>query len=319
MTIDVRRATLARYLSADQREKRRILDRVVAASGAHRKSVIRALGDAVRANVGFAERVAVIVRMLRALPPAASSPAGQLLDDLETVAAEIFDDAEPVIGPRHPHQGVTRSVTKQREPGNTKSNTVSNPFGNVAPARVSTRARAKAKARAEVEVRSLKSEGTPAARAAREARAPRKIDEVAAAQLLASASSLLRIRCSPATDYGRRALAVAARRIAEGATPAELVEVCRIAAQRWERGDRWAPLRYLTYLWGASFPAILAGGAASGRAARAPTHRSGDDLARWERAAAATPAMPDRVMLLGPDNVPVTAANNNNTKREGGT
>ena len=40
MTIDVRRATLARYLSADRHEKRRILDRGVAASGAHRKSVI---------------------------------------------------------------------------------------------------------------------------------------------------------------------------------------------------------------------------------------------------------------------------------------
>lgn len=37
------------------------------------------------------------------------------------------------------------------------------------------------------------------------------------------------------------------------------------------------------------------------RGGRAPVHRTGEDLEAWARAAAETPAMPDPVMLLGPE------------------
>ena len=121
--------------------------------------------------------------------------------------------------------------------------------------------------------------------------------------MLGSASAVMGRRYEPGTQYVLQALGCAAERVAEGSTLADLVEVCRLASARWAGGDHWPPLRNLTYLWGASLPAILAGGAGGGggRGSSAPVHRAGEDLEDWRRGLRAEPDQLDPVMLLRED------------------
>ena len=140
----------------------------------------------------------------------------------------------------------------------------------------------------------------------------RQLSAGEAAQLLGSASAVMGRRYEPGTQYVLQALGCAAERVAEGSTLADLVEVCRLASARWAGGDHWPPLRNLTYLWGASLPAILAGGAGGGgRGPSAPVHRAGEDLEDWRRGLRAEPDQLDPLILLREDKGEYGAVNQN--------
>ena len=154
---------------------------------------------------------------------------------------------------------------------------------------------------AEVTFDPIKSKGRTAAPRRRRAGARRTpIREDHAVALLADASRLIGVYCTPETEAGHKALACAAKRIAEGHTLQDLVRACTLASQRWARGDRFAALKSLTYLWGASLPSVLAAGSEASRPMReAPTYRQGEDRAAWAESLAAMPDMPDVAALLG--------------------
>ena len=310
--IKIQRRTLERYLTANKAEKKRILDRVVESSGANRKSAIRSMGEAGKAAVqeavgdylDMATHITQAIHHLRGMPgfPASALP---VLDHIEDLCAEAFVEAEVPTHPRHPHQL-----------SNSHGNSFGNSHGN---SRVTDGAYLSSKLDTTTrnsEFKSSRTGGksfetkmgnetekkiTVASRPRRASRAP--LPEGEATQLLSAASVVMGAKYSVSKAYGIMALRVAADRIAEGFSTSDLLRSCRLAMKRWGGGDHWPPLRNLTYLWGASLPAILDGGEGSGQGAargQAPVFREGEEAEAWARGCGEMPTA-TRAILLGPD------------------
>ena len=117
--------------------------------------------------------------------------------------------------------------------------------------------------------------------------------------MLADARGLLGVYCTPETALGKKALVLAAQRIAEGASLADLARACRVASERWAAGERHPSLKSLTYLWGPQMVSVLAAGSQRSRGRDAPTYRRGEEQQAWTDSLAEMPALPDESRLLG--------------------
>ena len=319
-SIQVGRDVLRQYRAADRAGRQAILNRVAEASGAHRKSVIRAVNDLVRTNLALAEKVSLRLQEVRndpALPPLVAA----VLDEVESMCAEAFA-VENIASRTHPHQRQNgmASVTCSKT-GNTRV-TSKGPNSNTRVTKSGKLQQIKKKRDATGVLLSYTSSneykvieessitppknplvtfgGEPAPPSA----APRASarDTLDVGQLLSAVEEILHTRCGPETSYGARAAGLARLRLSEGATPADLLRVCQIGIARWRR-EKFPPLRSLSYLWGSTMQAILDGGDGSGPGGargQAPVFREGRDLEDWVRGCEEMPAA-TRAILLGPD------------------
>ena len=102
------------------------------------------------------------------------------------------------------------------------------------------------------------------------------------ASLLERVCRRLGIHCSATSEYGRRALRIMRKRLAEGHTQEELLRVTEYGRAQWDQGQRFSGLKDLLWLWGVRLPALLAGAAAAGDTPGHLVHRTGDALTEWQ-------------------------------------
>lgn len=147
-----------------------------------------------------------------------------------------------------------------------------------------------------------------AARPVRRLAAARPLPDHVLVPLLAAAGEALGLGAALSSSAALRQKAAdfAARRVAEGHAPDDLVRAARFAAARWRAGERFPGLRNFAYVWGASMAVILAVGApVSDSRGSAPQFRDGVERDEWERDLAAAPPLPDPATFLGLDTVPL--------------
>jgi len=326
--IQVGRDVLRQYRAADRAGRQAILNRVAEASGAHRKSVIRAVNDLVRTNLALAEKVSLRLQEVRndsALPPLVVA----VLDEVESMCAEAFA-IENVMTRTHPHQrqnggqngGQNGQGSVTKSGGGSMRVASEVPDGSVRVAKSRKLQQTKKKRDATETLLSYTSSkeykvikdssitppknlpvtfgGKPAPPSA----APRASarDTLDVGQLLSAVEEILHTRCGPETSYGARAAGLARLRLSEGATSADLLRVCQIGIARWRR-EKFPPLRSLSYLWGSTMRAILDGGDGSGSGGargQAPVFREGEEAEAWARGCEEMPTA-TRAILLGPD------------------
>ena len=322
--IQVGRDVLRQYRAADRAGRQAILNRVAEASGAHRKSVIRAVNDLVRVNLALAEKVSLRLQEVRndpALPPLVAA----VLDEVESMCAEAFA-VENVMTRTHPHQRQNGgqnglgSVTKSDDGSIRVASEGSNNSVWVTKSRKLQQAKKKRDATKTllsytgsneykvIEESSITPPKNPpvtfGGKPAPPSAAPRASarDTLDVGQLLSAVEEILHTRCGPETSYGARAAGLAKLRLSEGAAPADLLRVCQIGIARWRR-EKFPPLRSLSYLWGSTMRAILDGGDGSGPGGargQAPVFREGEEAEAWARGCEEMPTA-TRAILLGSD------------------
>ena len=322
--IEVGRDVLHQYRAADRAGRQAILNRVAEASGAHRKSVIRAVNDLVRVNLALAEKISLRLQEVRndpALPPFVAA----ILDEVESMCDEAFA-VENITSRTHPHQRQNGgqngrgSVTKSGNGSMRVASKEPNDSAWVTKSRKLQRAKKKRDATETLlsytsskEYKVIKDSsitppknlpvtfgGKPAPPSA----APRASarDTLDVVQLLSAVEGILHTQCGPETSYGVRAAGLARLRLSEGAALADLLRVCQIGIARWRR-EKFPPLRSLSYLWGSTMRAILDGGDGSGPGGargQAPVFREGEEAEAWARGCEEMPTA-TRAILLGPD------------------